>query len=298
MRKTLATIYHSIVTLFGVLSCDICFWMKLTSKRQKREYDILQTAHRLEKGLLNENPKPLWGWDKAQRLATMLKDEKEGTFAAITGRAVLCAYIENKQKSSNPLEQEKVRTLQSKLPFSLGSSLGGALSVKNEDVLLSKEERLVCEKLFNTRHSVREFTKERVKREDIEAAVQMALRAPSACNRQPTRVYVFQESEQQSIYLTSDFRAFNIDEFNDWIVSPSIFAGYLSLTLHLYGIGSCIYRKPLYGNPSFMLEIRKKCHIPDSEKIIIELKFGYYKRNFMVAVSNRQKALDIINFCK
>lgn len=153
-----------------------------------------------------------------------------------------------------------------------------------------------CEKLFNTRHSVRDFTNEKVKKEDLVAAIQLALRAPSACNRQPTRIYVYQDGEQQSLFLTSNVMAFSASEFHDWIVSTSIFAGYLSLTLHLLGIGSCIFRKPLFGTPSFMKDIKRKCTIPNNEKIILEMKVGYYKDIFNVAVSNRRNALDIISF--
>ena len=87
-----------------------------------------------------------------------------------------------------------------------------------------------------------------------------------------------------------------MSDFNDWFVSPSIFAGYLSLSLHLYGIGSCIYRKQLYGHRPYNEEMRKKCNIPSDEMIVLELQIGYYKNEFKVAVSNRHNADDITKY--
>lgn len=101
---------------------NIRIWLLLVRKGQKREYDILQTAHRLEKGLLNENPKSLWGWDKANMLAMMLKEEDEGSFSAVTGKAVLAAYLENKQNSSEAEEKRRAEILVSKLGFNLANS--------------------------------------------------------------------------------------------------------------------------------------------------------------------------------
>lgn len=269
-------------------------WFMLVTKGQKPEYEILQTAHRLEKGLLNNNPKPLWGWDKANRIASLLPEESKSSFAAITGQSVLRAYVENKRCLLDEGEIKLAEKLASRLDLNMDYWQGGILSIKKDEVLMRPEEVKVCEKLFNSRHSVREFTKEKVKQGDLEAAIQLALRSPSACNRQSTRIYVDQNDGRQSLYLTGDVRAFSTGEFSDWIVSTSIFAGYLSLALHLYGIGACFYRKPLYGNS--MKETIDRCHIPNNEMIIIELQFGYYKDTFKVAYSNRMEAKDVTSF--
>ena len=78
----------------------------LSSKGQIPKYEILQLSHRLEKGLLIDNPKPYWGWEKAYRIASLLK-ENEDVFSNSTGRGVLRAYIESKKKSDNSKEREK-----------------------------------------------------------------------------------------------------------------------------------------------------------------------------------------------
>lgn len=270
--------------------------LRLISKGQLPKYEILQLSHRLEKGLLVEEPKPFWGWEKAYRIATLLK-QNDDEFSNRTGRGVLKAYIEAKKKSDNSTEREKAFSFESQNPeISTESTMGGVISLCKDDIAINEKD--VVEKFFNTRHSCREFQDKIVSKEDVIAAVALAMKCPSACNRQVTNCYVYQSKELQTIILTTSIRAYGVGEFNDWFISPGIFAGYLSLTLHLYGIGSCVYRKQLYGHHSYNEEMRKKCNIPKDEMIMIELRFGYYKDNFIVPVSNRNSAENIVSFIK
>ena len=267
---------------------------RILSKGQQPKYEILMLAHRLEKGLLNENPKPLWGWEKAQRILSLMKDNND-EFSNRTGRGVLRAYIESKKNSGNPKEVEKVVLFLKNYPeIENENTLGGVIQLKKE--VFTANQREVVSQFIKSRHSCRDFQDKVVSKEDIEAAVSLALRCPSACNRQVTNCYVYQSKELQTIILTTNIRAYEISEFNDWFVSPSIFAGYLSLSLHLYGIGSCVYRKQLYGHHPYNEGMRRKCNIPADEMIVLELRFGYYKDEFKIAVSNRHNAGDIINY--
>ena len=46
----------------------------IVKKGQKEEFEILQIAHRIEKGLLQKNPKPRWGWEKIERLQYLMSN--------------------------------------------------------------------------------------------------------------------------------------------------------------------------------------------------------------------------------
>lgn len=267
---------------------------RLLKEGQLPKYEILQLSHRLEKGLLVETPKPWWGWEKAERIASLLKSNKD-EFSNLTGKGVLKAYIEAKKNSDNPKERDKaIKFAEAHPSICEVETPGGVLQLNRE--LFSENQKEIVEHFFNTRHSCREFQNKIVAKEDIEAAVALALRCPSACNRQVTNCYVYQSKDLQTIILTTSIRAYDMGEFNDWFVSPSIFAGYLSLSLHLYGIGSCVYRKQLYGKHPYNESMRKKCNIPEDEMIICELRFGYYQDTIKVPVSNRHQANDIISF--
>ena len=173
-------------------------------------------------------------------------------------------------------------------------TLGGVISLKKDDVIIVQKD--IVEHFFNSRHSCRDYEATIVSKSDVNAAISLALRCPSACNRQVTNCYVYQSKEIQTIILTTSIRAFEVGDFNDWFISPSIFAGYLSLSLHLYGIGSCVFRKQLYGKDTYNEEMRKKCNIPKDEIIVLELHFGYYKDKFKVPVSNRHSVNEIVSF--
>lgn len=293
MKESLAQFKNKFIILCQAIGYSWrCFW--LTIKGQHPRYELLQLAHRLEKGLLNDNPKPLWGWEKAERIASLLK-VNDDVFSNQTGLGVLKAYCEVKKQSDNKKEREKADLFLEKYPeIKQENTFGGALMLKRDDITIKNIE--AAEQLFKTRHSCRDYEERLVSKEDIIAAIDIALKSPSACNRQVTNCYVYQSKELQTIILTTSIRAYDKGEFNDWFVSPSIFAGYLSLSLHLYGIGSCIYRKQLYGHHPYNEEMRKKCKIPNDEMIIIELHFGYYKEKFKVAVSHRHNADDITKF--
>lgn len=268
------------------------FW--LTKKGQHPKYEILQLSHRLEKGLLNENPKPFWGWEKAERIAFLITINTD-EFSNHTGRGVLKAYIEAKKNNNNSEERDRADKFLEKYPeIVVEDASGGTFLIKRDDITINDKDAI--KRLFNTRHSCRDYEDEIVSKDDIKAAIDLAIKCPSACNRQVTNCYVYQSKKLQTIILTTSIRAYDEGEFNDWFVSPSIFAGYLSLSLHLYGIGSCVFRKQLYGHHPYNEDMRKKCNIPDDEMIILELRFGYYKGEFKAAVSNRHNSDDITKY--
>ena len=267
---------------------------RLTNKGQLPKYELLQLAHRLEKGLLIEIPKPFWGWEKAYRMAYLISINDD-EFSNHTGRGVLKSYLEAKKNSDNPSEKEKAIKFEEQFPDILKEETRGGIVQMTKEKISSVQKELI-EEFFKSRHSCRDYQDVLVSKDDIKVAIALAMRCPSACNRQVTNCYVYQSKELQTIILTASIRAYDVGEFNDWFVSPSIFAGYLSLTLHLYGIGSCIYRKQLYGHHEYNELMRKKCNIPNDEMIMLELRFGYYKDGFKVPVSNRYNADDVIKY--
>lgn len=292
-------LHTTFYTLKYALQC-----IKILSKGQNPTYDVLQLAHRLEKGLTNSNPKPHWGWEKAERLGRIL-EQNPSIISAPTGYAVLNSYLKHKLDNGEISEAEefkkKHKILENDIP-------GGVYHLSKED--FTCKNLSVVEHLFYSRHSIRNFSKVDVPKEQINAAVELAMRCPSACNRQPFKVYVVsgkkKESElpnagniyngNQYIFVTGVIDAFNLDEMLDWLISPSIFVGYLTLSLHAFGIGSCVIRKDLYGKSDYNDAIKRICNIPDNEQLILELACGYYPEDSLLAYSNRLSANDIVSF--
>ena len=283
--------------------------LRLLRKGQKPSYDLLQLSHRLEKGLLIKNPKPMWGWEKAYRMVELLKVNRD-EFSSVTANAVLSAYLDAKSKSKYQEDLDKHADFLNQTgyqPVSYGN-IGGTMLVKSPGFTESEQEAI--RRLFDTRHSCREFSDRHVSDPDIETAVQMALRCPSACNRQPFRVYAIDPAKlakelgrgrlqykgDRTLIITGDVRAFTNGELLDWIVSPSIFVGYLTLSLHSLGIGSCVVRKDLVRHSTYNDAIRVITDMDESECVILEMFIGYYKDEYVAAVSNRKAINDIVKY--
>ena len=287
----------------------------VSKEGQTTNYAILQTAHRLEKGLCVRDPRAGWGFDKASKLVDLIVKETKSTnppfdnMAVAIGEAVLASYVKEKEKmpgEAGELSQLKSRISSMGIKLTEREEQGGAVLLHKEDVFQDKS----VEHLFFSRHSIRDFDDTPVSLERLERAVTLALRAPSACNRQASQIYVISGDDRvragsnneyhadKYLIITGNMRAFNLSELNDWIVSTSIFCGYLSLALHAEGIGSCIFMKDIIPKSKYNESIRAMCHIPKDEQIILEMAIGNYKDEFKVPVSYRREAKEIIHYQK
>ena len=65
-----------LISLFKSYVQYIVHILKIQRGGQSEIYEIMQLAHRLEKGLINQNPKPMWGWEKAERLCVLLSSNQ------------------------------------------------------------------------------------------------------------------------------------------------------------------------------------------------------------------------------
>ena len=209
---------------------------------QANNYAILQAAHRLEKGLCIRNPRKNWGYETALKLVKMLSVEVRNNPCdekAITiGKAVLSAFIEAKEKTdeADKLQALKCEIISAKIELAI-SNEGGSMLIHKKDILV---DSLYAERLFTTRHSVRDYDATPVDKAKLEKAVSLALRAPSACNRQASQIYVISYEDRikagasndynadKYLIITGNMGAFSLLELNDGIVRISRLCGYLS----------------------------------------------------------------------
>lgn len=290
-------------------------WRMLKYMRPKNELSsILIETHRLEKSMCLSNQIAGKGFDRALNLLRAI-DQLSGKavatdagarFAIETGVATIRKFISFKEKiETDRTKLNKLITYynaSSIKEFSTNDDFGGILSVNKEDFSASIP---LITRLFTSRHSIRTFTGD-INDDQLLQAIQLALCTPSACNRQPSHIYIINDRKlatalnrdsandygaPKHIFITADCSAYDIYEFNDWIVSASIFAGYLTLALHTFSIGCCIMRKDLIDRTPLNKIIRKTCCIPRQEKIILELLVGNYPSEFTAPVS-RRKSLD------
>ena len=164
-----------------------------------------------------------------------------------------------------------------------------------------------------SRHSIRQFSQSEICIEDVQKAVRLAMKAPSACNRQSCRVYLYTDKEKNLalgnliagntgfkeivpnyLVVTSAQSSF-YDSFerNQVYVDGGIFTMALIEALHYYGIGSCVLQNGEFRSRN--KQFKNICgNIPEDEKIILFIAIGYYPEQFTYAVSHRKELSDIL----
>ncbi|WP_194422080.1 polysaccharide pyruvyl transferase family protein [Microbacterium abyssi] len=154
------------------------------------------------------------------------------------------------------------------------------------------------------RRSVREFTSKSVSDADIARAVQIAMQAPSVCNRQGARVHQFEDPRiiksvldiqggfsgyqmpPRLLLVTADLDAFLFaPERNQPFVDGGLFMMSLLLGLTQVGLGSCSLNTAMGTEKE--TAIRKIIDIPDHEVFISFIAVGHYDEKVLVPRSKR-----------
>lgn len=306
MKKELKHIFVSLNELKKELLAD----RKTAYNIDRLEADIIRGVHSIEKGLSIENPRLGFGVTKIMHLFTLaeryLKIAKEDFECLYYVLNVLETYLEFHEakgfENSDIIEiRKKLETFSNCLPPKEGV-YGGTEELLLSDLNLNVEE---IEKLFYTRHSIRAFSGETVDDETIQKAIKLAQRCPSACNRQAVRVYSvkgsdfleqygksldgiggFAQSVDKFLIITGKKSAYTLAEKNQFIVSSSMFAAYLTLTLHLYNVAACAVQRPLIATKDWeRYKIAKG--ISSDEQLIMLIGIGKYKDKCTVPLSKR-----------
>jgi nitroreductase len=154
------------------------------------------------------------------------------------------------------------------------------------------------------RRSVREYTDQPVRDEEIAAAVQIAMQSPSVCNRQSARVHQFEDPDvikavldvqggfggyampPRLLLVTSDIDAFMFaPERNQGYVDGGLFMMSLLLGLTQVGLGSVSLNTD-FGTAK-ETKVRKLIDIPDHEVLISFIGVGHYADDVLVPRSKR-----------
>lgn len=284
--------------------------------------EILRNTHSIEKGLSLSNPRLGFGVAKIEEAFGYCQEYEviEGTMEVtpiIMFRDALVAYLVfHQERYFSDSGIEKVRSIEKVISSRLScpcKNMGGYMIVNKH--LYTSEEQETMIRLFNDRHSVREFAHTPIVEDDLRKAIQLAMRCPSACNRQNYRLHViekekfnllngwldgvggFSDDVETFLLITGRMSDFRYTEEYQYLLSPIVFASYLTLTLQMYGIGCCFIQRTLV--PSKKNEnMKKKLSIPKDEQIVCALGIGNYKDTYKVPVSYRLTYDDIVTFVK
>jgi nitroreductase len=276
---------------------------------------IAADAHKIEKGLALHSPRPGFGKPVVKRLLDHVERYHQDfepdhiTELALNVLEVYRSYSEAHGVDCSELEQ-RLRDLAVALGDSRDCGRGGLLKIDRADAL--KQAQLPgLGDFFESRHSVRDFSDAPVSMELVEAAVAMAQKTPSVCNRQSWKAYAYVDQEvarkvlacQQGnrgfgdraagvVVITSDLRTFfSYGERNQGFIDGGMFAMSVVYGLHAQGLGACCL------NWCAELEaerlVRATTGIPAHEAVIMMIAIGHLPESLSVAESVRKPIEEV-----
>ena len=276
---------------------------------------ITMAYHQLEKGLSYASPRPGFGVDVVVRLFSAIEPyiKQHGLIApATTALGVLQAYVAFNESEQIDMSTVKARMFNISYSHENIGDEGGVISVSCQQ--LADERAAGFERFFNSRHSVRHFTGGIVTDDEITAAISIALKTPSVCNRQSWKVHAYNNKahmqqllniqsgsrgfgEQAStvLIITSDLSSFvDVSErYQAWI-DGGMFSMSVCLSLHAQGLGTCCLNWSKL--PADDITMRKVANITVQEQIIMLIAVGTLPEQFNVAYSARKPIDQVLQF--
>ena len=275
--------------------------------------DLTLHAHGLEKGLTMTDFRAGFGRDRVLHLCdALIQYQAKGldtkAFGYIFASKVLKEYIDIHQKLGFkfPIQEQK--------KMAQASSL--STEIQTHQPTMKKIEYFHHRKsnfeLFSaSRHSIRQFAGA-VPIDTIRKAVALAQNAPSACNRQYSRVHLINGKENvnqilalqggnsalmdtadQVLVLTADMQALMWpEERRDLWHTAGIYSMNLSYALHYYEIGHCMCAWSVC--PDADSRLHHLFDIPDNEAIVVLMLIGEVPESFTVASSPRKSWQDVL----
>ncbi|PLS24545.1 nitroreductase family protein [Bifidobacterium imperatoris] len=189
----------------------------------------------------------------------------------------------------------------------------GCIEIRKVDK--ERNDAIPFRQLAEHRHSIREFSDEKITADEIMEAVSLAMTTPSVCNRQPTRVHIMLDETRIAsllhiqggvngyptppalLAITADLSAFMTEyERNEGYVDGGLFSMNLLYALESLGIGACPLNTMFTS--SVEKETRKLLDVPDNEIFVMYIAVGHFPESTITCKSPRYGAMQIVQIAE
>lgn len=271
--------------------------------------DILMTTHALEKAFSLHNLKKGFGVAKSIQLTDNIEKyiSKYGYSSKLeVPISLITAYLSY---------QKKVKFSNKELDYVQNKINKIIESIKQPETNFNKAGKLSLSKNFmqnltnanfktlaENRYSIRHFGDGNISEDTIQAAIKIAQKSPSACNRQAYRIHIF-SGEQKDLILSTQGGANSFyKEANKAILITGDLNRYYSTEMHLPYVDaslfsmSLIYALTSLGVASIPLTMGRKLsvlkkvqgmEIPQNEIPVLLIAIGSYPDEIVVSKSDR-----------
>lgn len=282
---------------------------------------IIKQIHAIEKGLSMKDLRLGFGIPRIELMLEYLEKylslggDRDAEELLMAGKVISEYIILHDQSNYSSEEYIKVKRKAKKFLddnqlYDFSEEYGGVLYIHPNEKCIDAEQFV---KLVNSRHSIREFKNKPVDDEKLKCALDLAIKSPSACNRQSTRVYVLDHSDFSAIanwtggvktflhtvdkilIITGQMSAYEKDEYFQYTVSAGIFTGYLTLSLQAFGIGACVLQRSLIRNLQWKT-VSQKLGIPHEEQVVCAIAIGVPEDEIKVPKSYRLPFERVVHY--
>lgn len=287
-------------------------------KKTKRHYeaDLIFYYHKIEKGLSLSNPRTGFGKDNVNYL---LKKLEEYLFkygwddVSLISLNTLFEYYYFNEINNLKLDDlfKRINKLKSTISNGMQLSKGGVDEVKKAEIDKSDFD---FKGFAYSRYSIRNFAPGNLSNNKVKDALEIALKTPSVCNRQPWKVHVYSDEELKKsilknqngntgfgenaskiLVVTSELKDFRgAIERNQSFIDGGMFSMSLIYALHSLGIGTCPLNLSITNKTE--KKIKKIANINESEVLIMMIAIGNIPEKLKVASSPRRKIEEVLLF--
>ena len=305
---------------FLYLLNDSWYWLKndlrhssLGSTEKSDLASLLITSHVLEKGITMPNRRLGFGYERTRNIIHRCKSLIDKYSA---DHIEIQSCLKDLEQYLQLHKQENFE-----LPLDIIYGIEKLLTYKNTDTIPCFEatpelffKRTEDFKDFaHSRHSVRWYSDEKVDKDSLINAIELAQTAPSACNRQSVKVYVIDSEDKKTevlklqngnrgfghladkiLLITSNMNCWNYRHRPMAYIDGGIFIQNLLYALHYYKICACTLNAGLTNKERKRLQ--KIVGYTSSEIPLVFISIGKAPEHFMIAGSQRLDVEDIYNF--
>lgn len=285
------------------------------SHLEQKRAQLTMAYHILEKGLTMPNPRFPFGQEAALNLINLCNSfsEKESAndYIFIHCIEVLKAYAQVHASAGVQLN----KTLDTELNILLNKykeiDADYQISISREAFFSDIDSPFPI--FSSSRHTCRHYCGT-IDKSKIDAAVELANNAPSACNRQHSRVHCIEreETKQKILQIQGGNRGFGHsadklliitadlhdirwpEERNDLNTNAGIFMMNLLYALHYHKIACCILNWSV--PPRIDKTLRSIIEIPESENIVGIIACGQCPEEVRIARSPRKHTMEILKY--
>ena len=272
---------------------------------------LLVTSHVLEKGITMPNRRMGFGYERVRSIIVqcerIITRWGAGSVELQAALADLKQYLDIHIEHNFILPSDIKDGIEHLLQYQTSQD-ENCFTIKSDDFF---KVPMNFDDFARSRHSVRWFADTPVDDEKLMAAIKLAQTAPSACNRQSSRIKIISSSQAKELccdlqngnrgfgdkadkwlLITTELGAWSHEHLEMAFIDAGIFTMNLLYALHFYGMVACTLNAHLPIKKRELLQ--KGLGYPESEIPAVFILVGNPTKEFLVPKSRRLNTKDIV----